>query len=105
MQNSPFAGFGSSTFLVGVAAVKVGIGNSGQNLTSYRVLNLQGTLQRFTVGLTSAVTAGAAPAAGVETLNTVAMLANAEEIFTFPPNAWFIANVAGAFEITAGEGS
>jgi hypothetical protein len=46
-----------------------------------------------------------APTAGNPSANTIGMLPYTVEIFgTLPPNAYFKADAAGAFEVTPGEG-
>ena len=46
-----------------------------------------------------------APVAGTPSVNTMGMLPSSVETFSgLPANAWFLADAAGAFEITPGEG-
>jgi hypothetical protein len=54
--------------------------------------------------LGQAVTVPAAQAPAPIAYNTIGISSGSTEVITLPPNAWFIANVAGGFEITPGEG-
>jgi len=106
--DSPFSPFGA-TYLVGTTSVQVQSSNGNQP-TSYRVRNLLSTVQYFSwlppqpndavQNVTVTV-----PTAGNPSANTIGMLPFSVEVFGgLPANAWFEANAAGAFEITAGEG-
>jgi hypothetical protein len=106
--NSPFSPFGP-TYLVGTSSVQVQSSNGNQP-TSYRVKNMLGTTQYFSWlppqpnNATQSVTV-TAPVAGTPSANTLGMLPYSVEIFGgLPGNAWFEADAAAAFEITAGEG-
>lgn len=106
--NSPFSPFGP-TALVGVTPVQV-YSSSNTQPTSYRVRNLLSTPQYFSwkaqqpENPTPTITV-TAPTAGVPSANTIGMLPNSVEVFGgLPGNAWFEADAAAAFEITAGEG-
>jgi hypothetical protein len=74
------------------------------NSLNMRVRNCSPTVQSFTWGLTGAVTAAGIPTAGVPSVNTVTMLGNSVESFTFPARSFFIADNATGFEFTPGEG-
>jgi len=106
--DSPFSPFGA-TYLVGTTSVQVQSSNGNQP-TSYRVRNLLSTVQYFSwlppqpndavQNVTVTV-----PTAGNPSANTIGMLPFSVEVFGgLPANAWFEANAADAFEITAGEG-
>lgn len=90
------------TSLVGVSAVQVApdAQNGG---TTFRVRCLVSAYLSW--GFKSTITALGAPAAGVAVANTVGMTAGTVETFEIPTAAWFISNVAAAFEITNGQGS
>ena len=107
--NSSFSPFGP-TVLVGTSSVQVKSSNN-ESPTSYRIRNLSTSAQyfRWAAPLPSdtAVTVPAivTPVDGTPSVNTIGMLPSSVETFSgLPANAWFIANAAAAFEITAGEG-
>jgi len=70
---------------------------------SFYIVNLSGTIQYLTHGLSSSVTSAGAPVAGTPSVNTVAIPANAGKAFTglFP---WMIASSATGFVVTPGDG-
>jgi hypothetical protein len=107
MNNSAFAPFGPS-YLVGTSVVQV-LTTNNNPATSYRIRNLLVTAQWFAwvqpVGSTSPTITVTAPTAGVPSANTMGLAAGATGIFgNIPPNAWFKADAAAAFEIVPGEG-
>ena len=97
------------TYLVGTSPVQVPTTNNDAP-TSYRVRNLSASQQYFTwtydaPGSPTPTITVTVPSAGSPSTNTIGMAPYTVEVFgTLPPNAWFQANAAGAFEITAGEG-
>jgi hypothetical protein len=95
----------SSTFLIGVTATQVinsGAVTAGAN--TMRIQNILTTRQYLTWGPSSTVTAAGAPAAGAPVPNTIG-LAGGESIYLeIPPTSYLIANIAAAFEVTAGTG-
>lgn len=106
--NSAFSPFGP-TYLVGLTPVQV---KSSNNVypSGYRIANITATIQRITwqpqepsdATVTPVVVA---PTAGVPSANTFAIPANGVACFSgIPPNAWFVASAATAFEVTPGEG-
>jgi len=107
MNNSAFAPFGP-TYLVGTSAVQV-LSTNNNGSTSYRVRALLTTTQYLSwapAGVANAtptitVTApGASPSA-----YTLGITAGTVEVFgNLPPNGFFKADAAAAFEITPGEG-
>lgn len=105
MITSAFAPTGPA-YLVGTSAVQV---VSTSNCTTYRVRSLLTTTQYFTyaapaAGTTPSITV-TAPTAGSPSTFTVGLLPSTVEVFGgLPPNAWFKADAAGAFEIIPGEG-
>jgi hypothetical protein len=97
------------TVLVGIApAVQVATANPSEWPTSYRVRCLATAyLSWYTfqdVGAPPPTITVTAPAANVPSPQTIGMSLGGVETFTFPPNAYFQASVAAAFEITPGEG-
>ena len=107
MNNSAFAPFGP-TYLIGTTAVQV-LSTNNNGSTSYRVRSLLATTQYLSwapAGVANAaptitVTApGASPSAYTlgNTPGTVEVFGN------LPPNGFFKADIAAAFEITPGEG-
>lgn len=109
MNNGPFTPFGP-TVLVGTSEVQVP-STRNTSPTAYRVRNLSASAQYFSWA-PAAPLGGAAPSitvtvpsAGVPSANTIGMLPASVEVFGgLPPNAYFKANAAAAFEITPGEG-
>jgi hypothetical protein len=107
MNNSAFAPFGP-TYLVGTSAVQV-LSTNNNGSTSYRVRSLLATTQYLSwapAGVANAtptitVTApGALPSA-----YTLGITPGTVEVFgNLPPNGFFKADIAAAFEITPGEG-
>ena len=107
MNNSAFAPFGP-TYLVGTSAVQV-LSTNNNGSTSYRVRSLLATTQYLSwapAGVANAaptitVTApGASPSA-----YTLGITPGTVEVFgNLPPNGFFKADIAAAFEITPGEG-
>ena len=98
------------TVLVGTSSVQVKTTNNEGN-TSYRVRNLLATQQYFSwaapLPSDAAVTVPAivTPVAGTPSPKTIGMFPYSVETFSgLPANAWFLANAAGAFEVTPGEG-
>jgi len=110
VNNGPFTPFGP-TVLVGTSEVQVSSTTRNTGPTSYRVRNLLSTAQYFSWAPAAPLGAAApsitvtAPTAGVPSANTIGMNGNGVEVFGgLPPNAYFKANAAAAFEITPGEG-
>lgn len=108
MNNSSFAPFGP-VYLVGTSAVQV-LSKNNANCTSYRVRSLLTTTQYLSwappgaPGSTPSITV-TAPTAGNPSAFTIGLLPSTVEVFGgMPPNAWFKADAAGAFEIIPGEG-
>jgi len=105
-----FAPHQQLTYLIGnAAAVQIPTQSSGAAITSYRVSNVLATRQYLTWAANTATgsaptISAAAPTNGAPATNTMGMPGGAIEVFMFPANAWFIANAAGAFEITPGDG-
>ncbi len=106
--NSAFSPWGP-TYLVGTSSVQVKSNNNNYP-TSYRVKNLLTTnaylawAPQEPQDASVTVPTPAAPTAG-NPKNVLGLLPNSVEIFSgIPPNAWFLANAVGAFEITPGEG-
>jgi hypothetical protein len=107
MNNSAFAPFGP-TYLVGTSAVQV-LSTNNNGSTSYRVRSLLATTQYL-----SWAPAGAANAAPTITVTapgaspsayTLGITPGTVEVFgNLPPNGFFKADIAAAFEITPGEG-
>jgi len=109
MNNSAFAPFGA-TYQIGTSPVQV-TNNNNNNSTAYRIRNLLSTQQYLSWAPPLPLPAGAptvtvtAPGAGTPSTNTLGFLPNSVEIIGgLPPNAWFAASSAAAFEITGGEG-
>lgn len=109
MNNGAFSPSGP-TVLVGTTEVQVS-GKDNNYPTAYRVRNLLTTTQYFSWAPMPAITGSTpsitvtVPSAGVPSANTIGMGGGGVEVFgTLPPNAYFKANAAGAFEITPGEG-
>ena len=107
MNNSAFAPFGP-TYQIGTSAVQV-LATNNNGCTSYRVRSLLSTTQYLSwapAGVANAtptitVTApGASPSA-----YTLGITPGTVEVFgNLPPNGFFKADIAAAFEITPGEG-
>lgn len=107
MNNSAFAPFGPS-YLVGTSAVQV-LSTNNAGCTSYRVRSMLSTTQYISwapagvPGSTPTITVtapGATPSA-----YTLGILPGTVEVFgNLPPNGWFKADAAAAFELTPGEG-
>ena len=107
MNNSAFAPFGP-TYLIGTTAVQV-LSTNNNGSTSYRVRALLTTAQYL-----SWAPAGVANAAPTITVTapgaspspyTLGITAGTVEVFgNLPPNGFFKADIAAAFEITPGEG-
>jgi hypothetical protein len=97
-MDKPFS-IGGPTVLVGAAATQL---TPQQGTSTYRVLNLSTSIQRFTVGSTSSM-ASLTPAAGVPAPNTITMLGSSVETFSNLPG-WMIASSATGFEVTPGDG-
>jgi hypothetical protein len=108
MYNSPFTPFGP-TYLVGVTTIQVA-SNNNDNATSYRIRNTSASAQYLSwvapvPGNERQLTTVTAPTAGNPSYSTLGFLPNSVEVIGgLPPNAWFKASAAGAFEITPGEG-
>lgn len=92
------------TFVTNTAVQVVPPGGYFGSVVSFRVRNLSASVQYFSWGATSSVTAGAAPTAGNPTPNTIGMLPNSVETFEMPASAFFIASSATGFEFTGGTG-
>ena len=107
MNNSAFAPFGP-TYLIGTTAVQV-LSTNNNGSTSYRVRSLLATTQYL-----SWAPAGVANAAPTITVTapgaspspyTLGITPGTVEVFgNLPPNGFFKADIAAAFEITPGEG-
>lgn len=97
-MDKPFS-IGGPTVLVGATAVQL---TPIQGASTYRVLNLSTSIQRFTVGATASVTS-LTPAAGAPAVNTITMLGSSVETFANLPG-WMIASSATGFEVTPGDG-
>jgi hypothetical protein len=95
-----------NTFLVANAAGGVKVTTyDGVGFQRYRIRNLSATPQYFTWAATSAALPGAVsdPALNVPA-RAIGMMGGSVECFSFDANAWFLADNATGFEITAGEG-
>lgn len=110
MNDGAFVPFGP-TVLVGTSEVQVSSGTRATGPTAYRVRNLSASQQYFSWAPAAPLGGAApsitvtAPSAGVPSANTIGMLPFSVEVFGgLPPNCYFKANAAGAFEITPGEG-
>lgn len=109
MNNGAFSPSGP-TVLVGTSEVQVS-GKDNAYPTTYRVRNLLTTTQ-YLSWAPAAPLGGSAPSitvtvptAGNPSTNTIGMGGGGVEVFgTLPPNCYFKANAAGAFEVTPGEG-
>lgn len=105
--DAAFGPFGQ-TFLVGTSPVQVS-SNNQVGPTSYRVRNLSSAQQYFAwvapaPGNATPTMTVTAPVAGTPQ-TVIGMAGTTVEVFgNLPPNAWFQASAAGAFEITAGDG-
>ena len=107
MNNSAFAPFGP-TYLIGTTAVQV-LSTNNNGSTSYRVRSLLATTQYL-----SWAPAGVANAAPTITVTapgaspspyTLGITPGTVEVFgNLPPNGFFKADIAAAFEIPPGEG-
>ena len=107
MNNSAFAPFGP-TYLIGTTAVQV-LSTNNNGSTSYRVRALLTTAQYL-----SWAPAGVANAAPTITVTApgaspspypLGITPGTVEVFgNLPPNGFFKADIAAAFEITPGEG-
>ena len=108
MYNSPFTPFGP-TYLVGTSPVQVASSNN-DNPTSYRIRNTSASAQYISwypqqPGNPTPTITVTAPTAGNPSASTLGFLPTSVEVIGgIPPNAWFEADAAGAFEVTAGEG-
>lgn len=106
--NSSFTPFGPTT-LVTTSAVQVKTTNNTYS-TSYRIRNLSTNTAYISWAaadpLGAAVTppTPAAPTAGSPKKQTLGMFPESVEVFSLPPNAWFLSDTANAFEVTPGEG-
>ncbi len=110
MNNGAFTPFGA-TVLVGTSEVQVSSGPRNTGPTAYRIRNVSSTAQYISwapaapLGGAAPSISVAAPTAGVPSANTLGLLANSVEVVGgLPPNAYFKADAAGAFEVTPGEG-
>ena len=108
MNNSAFAPFGP-TYLVGTSAVQV-LATNNNGCTSYRVRALLATTRYLSwapagvANATPTITV-AAPGASSPSAYTLGITAGTVEVFgNLPPNGFFKADIAAAFEITPGEG-
>ena len=94
------------TVLVGVNAVQAP-NTDGTSPTSCRVRNILSTAQYLTwaprTNSVPTITA-TAPSASTPAVNTMGFAAGSTETVIFPPNCWFKADAAAAFEVTPGEG-
>lgn len=95
------------TYLVGTSPVQCNASPTESSVSAYRICNLLSTRQYLTWAASQANTpsiGALAPSAGTPSSNTIGIAGLATETFILPPNAWFEANAAAAFEITPGEG-
>jgi hypothetical protein len=89
--------------LVGVTAVQVCPAQAG--VYTFRVVNSVATLQSFTWGKLSTITALGPPTAGVPSANTITMLPSSVETFEIPGDSYFIGNAGSAFYFHPGSGA
>jgi hypothetical protein len=107
MNNSAFAPFGP-TYLVGTSEVQV-LSTNNNGSTSYRVRSLLTTTQYLSWAPAGVANAAptitvAAPSASPSAY-TLGITPGTVEVFgNLPPNGFFKADIAAAFEITPGEG-
>ena len=107
MNNSAFAPFGP-TYLVGTSAVQV-LSTNNNGSTSYRVRSLLATTQYLSwapAGVANAAPTITVAAPGASpSAYTLGITSGTVEVFgNLPPNGFFKADAAAAFEITPGEG-
>ena len=107
MNNSAFAPFGP-TYLVGTSAVQV-LATNNNGCTSYRVRSLLATTQYLSwapAGPANAIPTITVTAPGASpSAYTLGITPGTVEVFgNLPPNGFFKADIAAAFEITPGEG-
>jgi hypothetical protein len=107
MNNSAFAPFGP-TYLVGTSAVQV-LSTNNNGSTSYRVRSLLATTQYLSwapAGVANAAPSITVAAPGASpSAYTLGITPGTVEVFgNLPPNGFFKADIAAAFEITPGEG-
>lgn len=107
MNNSAFAPFGP-TYLIGTTAVQV-LSTNNNGSTSYRVRALLTTAQYLSwapAGVANATPTITVTAPGASpSPYTLGITAGTVEVFgNLPPNGFFKADIAAAFEITPGEG-
>jgi hypothetical protein len=110
MNNGPFTPFGP-TVLVGTSEVQVSSGTRNTGPTAYRIRGLLGAAAYISWAPAAPLGAAApsitvtAPTAGVPSANTIGISAGGTEVIGgLPPDAYFKASAAGAFEVTPGEG-
>lgn len=107
MNNSAFAPFGP-TYLIGTTAVQV-LSTNNNGCTSYRVRSLLTTTQYLSwapAGVANATPTITVTAPGANpSPYTLGITPGTVEVFgNLPPNGFFKADIAAAFEITPGEG-
>ena len=97
------------TYLVTTTAVQVSATDNCAPI-SYRIRNLDVATTYLAwapadpTGAAVTLSAPTTPTAGNPQANVIGMFPESVEIFTLPPNAWFISGTANALEITPGEG-
>ena len=97
------------TVLVTTSAVQVKTQDNVYSV-SYRVRNLSTNTAYFAwapadpLGASVTPPTPAAPSAGSPVTQTMGMFPESVEVFSLPPNAWFLSDTANAFEVTPGEG-
>jgi hypothetical protein len=108
-QNSAFDPTFGPTVLVGTSVVQAPATN-GVLVGSYRVrclvtgyLSWASSQGGNPAGTAPTIPAPVAPSAGTPSPNTVGMTAGTVEVFKLPVNAFLLASVAAAFEVTPGE--
>lgn len=108
MNNSAFAPFGP-TYLIGTTAVQV-LATNNAGCTSYRVRSLLATTQYLSWAPAGPANAAptitvTAPGSTTPSAYTLGITPGTVEVFgNLPPNGFFKADIAAAFEITPGEG-
>ena len=97
------------THLVTTSAVQVKTQDNAYAV-SYRIRNLSTNTAYISwapadpVGGSVTPPTPAAPTAGSPVNQTMGMFPESVEVFSLPPNAWFLSDTANAFEVTPGEG-
>ena len=104
--DSTFTPFGP-TVQVGLAPVQAPCTPGFPDNTSYRISNITASLAYIgwlPRGAKPASVNTAAPGLNTPAANVLGLQANSVETFCLPPEAWFQASAAAAFEVTPGEG-